>query len=187
MSWPEPYLQPDRNQDCGFYSAAYVARCLGHPDVTAEQVKAWREETSRHETYHAGAVLGAEVRRFWDVFDDEPARKIFWLGPGAEDWVRGWLADGWIAQIAVHRIPEMGHAAVLLEASDDGVLLMDPIFGHMTEPWGWFLGPGTRDGRGRDGDWYGSAPDGRKFYGCHYVEGWYRARVAETATTGTEG
>ena len=27
--WPEPYLQPDRNQDCGFYTTAYIVRCLG--------------------------------------------------------------------------------------------------------------------------------------------------------------
>lgn len=178
MTWPEPYLQPDRTKDCGYYSAAYIARCLGHPEVTAGQVKAWREETTKHEAYFAADALGAEVRRFWDVFGDKPERKIFWLGPDAREWVRGWLADGWIAQLQVHRIAAMGHAVVLLEASDDGVLLMDPIYGHMTEPWGWFLGPGARNGRQGE-RWMGSAPDGREFYGCHFVEGWYRKSGSE--------
>jgi hypothetical protein len=169
--WPEPYLQPDRRKDCGFYAAAYVARCLGYPETSAGQVKAWREATTRHEAYYVTAELGAETRRFWDVYGDEPARKTFWLGPGTEEWVRDWLADEWIAQLNVHRVPEMGHAVVLLEADAYGVLLMDPIYGHITEPWGWFLGPGVR--AGCDG-WPGSAPDGRAFYGCHHIEGWYR-------------
>ena len=173
MTWPEPYLQPDRTKDCGFYAAAYIARCLGRQDITAEQVKAWRAATTRHEAYYVTAELGAETRRFWDVFGDGPERKIFWLGPDAEEWVRGWLAGGWIAQLQVHRIPEMGHAVVLLEASDNGALLMDPIYGHITEPWGWLLGPGARNGR-ETPDWLSPAPDGREFYGCHYVEGWYR-------------
>jgi hypothetical protein len=154
--FPEPYLQPDRQQDCGYYAAAYVARYLGHPDVTAGQIKTWRAETRYHETQYARRALGAEMRTFLDVYEDVPARRIFWMGPGGEDWVRGWLADGWIAHASVHRIPAMGHAVVLLEAKDDGVLLMDPIYGHITEPWPWFLGigPGT--------------------HGCHFIEGWYR-------------
>lgn len=171
--WPEPYLQPNPREDCSYYAAAYIARCLSRPDVTAEQVKAWRYKTTRHETYFAEAELGAEVRRFWDVYGDEPERKIFWLGPGAEEWVRGWLDDGWIAHVNVHRIREMGHAVVLLGYDRDGVALMDPISGHMTEPWGWFLGPGARNGRSEK-HWPGSAPDVRDFYGCHFIEGWYR-------------
>lgn len=167
---PAPYLQPDHKQDCGFYAAAYIARCLGHPEVTAERIKAWRAETRKHEAYYAREALGAEYRTFWDVYGDEPERKIFWMGPDAEAWVRDWLADGWIAAVNLHRIAEMGHAAAVLGARDDGVLLMDPIYGHVTEPWGWFLGPGVRNGPG----WPGSAPDGRAFHGCHFIEGWYR-------------
>lgn len=162
-AFPEPYLQPDRQQDCGYYAAAYMARCLGHPDVTADQVKAWRAETRYHETQYARRVLGAEMRTFWDedhvvstVTSGEERRRWFWLGPGLQGWVTGWLFTGWIAQVMLHRIPEMGHAAVLLDASEDGVLLMDPIYGHVIEPWDWFLGigPGT--------------------CGCHFIEGWYR-------------
>ena len=171
-TWPEPYLQPDRKQDCGFYAAAYLARCLGHPDVTAEQVKAWREETRYHESAYIHHVLGAQWRRFWDVFGDEPARKVFWLGPGTQGWVRDWLARGWIAQACVHRIADMGHAVVLLGATDDGVLLMDPIYGHVTEPWDWFLGPGAR----RDDEPF--TPNRC----CHFIEAWYKP-----AATGTGG
>ena len=36
--WPEPYLQPNPREDCGYYATAYIARCLGRSDVTAEQV-----------------------------------------------------------------------------------------------------------------------------------------------------
>jgi hypothetical protein len=173
--WPEPYLQPDRTKDCGYYAAAYVARCLGYPETTAEQVRQWRAETTRHEAYHAHFALGAEMRTHWTEFRDGPGRAIFWQGPDAGDWARRWLADGWIAQMAVHRIAEMGHAVVALEASDEGVLLMDPIYGHVVEPWDWFLGPGPRAGRQ---DWPGSTADGRAFHGCHYVEGWYRAAAS---------
>ena len=72
------------------------------------------------------------------------------MGPGGEAWVRGWLADGWIGYATVFRVPDMGHAVAVLGAGDDGVLLMDPLSGHVTEPWDWFLGIGP----------------GR--YGCHY-------------------
>jgi len=154
--FPEPYLQPDRNKDCGYYTAAYIARCLGHPDVTAEQVKAWRAETRYHETAYARRVLGAETRTFWDVYGDGPERRIFWMGQGAQDWLRGWLADGWVGHAQVFRIPEMGHAVAVLGVTDEGVLLMDPLSGHITEPWEWFLGIGPGK------------------HGCHFMEGWYR-------------
>jgi hypothetical protein len=162
-TFPEPYLQPDRNMDCGFYAAAYIARCLGRPEVTAEQVKAWRGETHTHEDRYAAVVLAAEVRTFWGECTDLTAsvadalrRGQFWMGPGTGEWVRSWLADGWIAHVEVHRIAAFGHAVVLLDASDDGVLLMDPLCGYVTEPWDWFLGSGA------------GTP------GAHYVAGWYR-------------
>jgi hypothetical protein len=162
-TFPEPYLQPNPREDCGFYSAAYVARCLGRPEVTAGQVKAWRAETRRHEDRYAADALGAEARTFWDELTNrrEPMadalrRGKFWMGPGAGEWVRSWLADGWVAHVEVHRIAAFGHAVVLLDASDDGVLLMDPLSGHVIEPWDWFLGSGPMT----------QAP--------HYVAGWYR-------------
>jgi len=168
-AWPEAYLQPDRQKDCGYYAQAYLCRCLGHPDVTAEQVKAWRAETSIHETRYAVNVLGAQYRGIAGLTEAE--RRTFWLGPGTGHWLAQQLADGWIAQVLLHRIWDMGHAAVLLGYDDSGVQLMDPIYGHITEPWGWFLGPGPRDGKP---NWPGSAPDGREFYGCTFIEGWYR-------------
>jgi hypothetical protein len=176
-AFPEPYLQPDRNKDCGYYAQAYLCRCLGHPEVTAGQVMSWREETRTHEARYAANVLGADIRHLWHYQEDEAVRRLFWLGPGTRDWVLGWLAHGWIAQVALHRIKPMGHGAVLLDADDDhGVILMDPIYGHVLEPWDWFLGPGPKDGRA---DWPGSAPDGREFYGCTYIEGWYRPARSE--------
>jgi hypothetical protein len=170
-AWPEPYLQPDRHKDCGYYAAAYVARCLGYPDVTAEQGKEWRAETRVHEVMYAANVHGAEMLTHWTEYRDSPERKVFWQGPRAKDWTRRWLDGGWISQVCLHRIPDMGHAVVVLGYSADGVLLMDPIYGHVTEPWGWFLGPGPK---AECPDWPGKAPDGRPFYGCHFIEGWYR-------------
>jgi hypothetical protein len=165
-AFPPPYLQPNRKEDCGFYAAAYIARCLGHPETTAEQVKAWRAENAYHEDRYAPRALGAEMRTFWDECTDDSAsmaenlkRGKFWMGPGTEDWVRSWLDGGWIAHVEVHRITTLGHAVVLLDASDDGPLLMDPLCGHVVEPWDWFLGsgPGT--------------------HGAHHVAGWYRPAV----------
>ena len=174
-TWPEPYLQPNPREDCGYYATAYIARCLGHPDVTAEQVKAWRGETRKHEAMYPRDELGARMLRHWDVHGDSPERKVFWMGPHAEQWVRGWLEGGWIASVMLHRISGMGHGAAVLGCSDEGVLLMDPLYGHIIEPWGWFLGPGPK---AECDVWPAAAPDGRAFYGCHYIEGWYRKRGA---------
>jgi hypothetical protein len=167
-AFPEPYLQPSRSQDCGFYAAAYLARCLGHPEVTAGQVRAWRAETCRHEDHYASVALGAEMRTFWDACTDDTTsmaenlkRGRFWMGPGSEEWVRSWLADGWIAHVEVMRISAFGHAVVLLDASDEGVLLMDPLYGHVIEPWDWFLGSGAGT------------------HGAHHVAGWYRPPMPE--------
>ena len=140
-----------------------MCRTIGHPETTAEQVKAWRAETRCHEDHYARRALGAEVRTFWDACTDPAAslaenlkRGKFWMGPGTGEWVRSWLADGWIAHVEVMRISAFGHAVVLLGASDEGALLMDPLYGHITEPWEWFLGIGPGK------------------HGCHFIEGWYR-------------
>ena len=108
--------------------------------------------------------------RFWDVYDDAPARKVFWLGPGAQGWVRDWLArrvDS--AGHAVHRIPAWATRSSCSSASDDGVLLMDPIYGHVTEPWDWFLGPGAQ----RDDEPF--TPNRC----CHFIEAWYKPAATE--------
>jgi hypothetical protein len=48
---------------------------------------------------------------------------------------------------------------------------MDPVFGHIIESWDWFLGPGPK---AEAPEWPGSAQDGRPWYGCHFIESWYR-------------
>jgi hypothetical protein len=153
--FPAPYLQPDRMKDCGYYTAAYIARCLGQPDVTAGQIKAWRAETRYHEDHYCHRVLGAEIRTYADEPDEERS-KTWWLGPGTEEWVRSYVDDGWIGHATVWRIPDIGHSVALLGAADAGVLLMDPIYGHIIEPWGWFLGIGSGK------------------HGCHRIDAWYR-------------
>ena len=158
-AFPEPDLQPARNQDCGYYTAAYVAHCLGHPDVTAGQVKAWRAETHYSEERYSQRVLGAEIRTYADEYG-EATFKSWWLGPGTDGWIRDWLSAGWIAHATVHRIPDFGHAVAVLGAAAEGVLLMDPLCGHVVEPWEWFLGIGPGK------------------HGCHRIDGWYRKGIA---------
>lgn len=158
-AWPEPYFQPDRMRDCGFYAAAYIVRCLGDETATAGTVKEWRELTHYHEIAYPRDVTGAETRTFTDRDVPDGARARWYMGPGGREWVEGWLADGWIAYANVFRVPHTAHAVAVLDADADGVLLMDPLSGHLTEPWDWFLGIGPGK------------------YGCHYIEAWYRAAV----------
>lgn len=180
-AWPDAYLQPDRRKDCGFYAAAYIARCAGFPGATAADVMAWRESARFGDVHYAAQALGAEMYSFTDAEREggEDARRPFWLGPAARPWLEGRLDGGWIAMVQVNRIREMSHAVVALECSDAGVLLMDPIYGHMTEPWDWFLGPGPK---AECADWPGTAADGRPFFGCHFIEGWYRMPMTEEAS-----
>src|SRR5262249_28958902 len=109
------------------------------------------------EWMYPALVLGHPVERFWDWMDkDEAERLRFWLGADTRAWVEQRLARGQVAVVQVHRIATMAHALVLLERQGDaGVLLMDPLYGHVVESWDWFLsiGPGN--------------------HGCHHVEGWY--------------
>jgi hypothetical protein len=159
--WPEPYYQPDRTQDCGFYTAAYIARCLGYSNVTAEAVKQWRAQTTTHEDFYVHRVYGVPLIRWWDYQGDEIERQKFWLGPDQRQWFTERLR-GHIAHVEVFRIPTMGHAVVALEARDEGVLLMDPIYGHVVEPWDWFLSIGAGN------------------HGCHYVAAFYPLPNATT-------
>lgn len=154
--WPEPYIQPNPKQDCTFYAAAYIARCLGWPETTAQDVIDWRERENRYEHHFLIERDGVETRRWWDDRDDEDERRRWWLGPGGREWVQRWIRDGWIGYVHIHRIAEMSHAVVLLDATDEGALLMDPIYGHVVEPWDWFLG------------------DGPGNHGAHHIQGWHR-------------
>lgn len=161
--WPAPYLQPERHTGCIEHSTAYLCRCLGYADVTADQIGAWRDNghtDGKHywEGMYPSLVLGhAKPQRFWQFYDsDEAEQRRFWLGPGTRPWVEQHLAAGHLALVQLHRIPTMAHAVVLLEArGDEGVFLMDPIYGHVVESWDWFLGIGPGN------------------HGCHHVEGWY--------------
>lgn len=157
--WPEPLLQPDKKKDCMIYSTAYLCRCLGYADVTPEQVRAYREET-RFKEVHFPETLGIAMDCYWR-YEDEQRWKQFWLGVEQKAWVQQRLAQGYLALAAVHRVPEMGHIVVLLDADETGVLLADPALGHVCETWEWFLGTGARKP------------------GCHRIDGWYR--LPETA------
>lgn len=142
--WPEPYLQPDRTKDCGFYSVAYIGQCFGL-DVTADDVKAWRAETNRHEDRYLHEVYGIPMRRPEHDRRAGLPYQQWWMGPDQREWVRGMLADS-ICLVHLLRIPTMHHSVVALEAHEDAVLLMDPIYGHVVESWDWFLGPGPGTG-----------------------------------------
>ena len=139
--WPAPYLQPDPHRDCHLYATAYVARCLGKPDATAEAVRALFDSGKREEVYPERET-GAPMRAYWREAGGYK-NKVWWLGPHAERWVRFWLRRGWVGLAHIHRIPDMTHCVALLEADDDGVLIMDPIYGFKREPWAFFLGPGA--------------------------------------------
>ena len=157
MGWPAEYLQPNPQRDCTFYAAAYLARCLGHPDVTAQDVMDWRESTGWHEDRYLQQALSVETRSWWDDKDDDAKRRRWWLGPDGREWVTWWLDDGWVGYAEVHRIPEMYHAVAVLQADEDGVVLMDPVHGFIAEPWDWFLGIGAGT------------------YGCHRISSWHRS------------
>jgi hypothetical protein len=152
---------------CSFYAIAYLCRALGHPDTTAQQVMAWREETHCHESQYPKRALGLEMVSWWqyahrDATPEKEAERLrFWLGPNGRPWVEQFLHTGYLGLGNIHRIPELHHCVAVLEASDAGVLLMDPVAGFVTEPWAWFLGPGAG-------------------HGCHRIEAWYRLPQEDT-------
>lgn len=151
--WPAPLLQPDKKKDCLLYSVAYLCHCFGFTSVTVELVKAFRQQMRLKEV-HYPEELGLEMECYWR-YEDEQQWKRFWLGMEQKVWVQEHLAQEHLALVSIHRVPEMGHSVVLLEADETGVLIADPATGHVHETWEWFLGmgPGT--------------------HGCHRIEGWY--------------
>lgn len=153
-AWPEPLIQPDVKKDCLIYSTAYLCHCLGYPEITVEQIRQYRAETGWIESSFPGERLPIKSDHWWHYKLPDDYR-LFWLGKEQRGWVEQHLAQGQLAIVCIHRIPEMGHIVVLLESDETGVLLADPVSGHVRENWDWFLGigPGT--------------------HGCHRIEGWY--------------
>lgn len=155
--WPAPLLQPNRQKDCGFYAVAYLCQCLGYPEVTPEQVRDFREQEHKWEGMFPKVRCNLSIERFWDYIDkDEEERKRYWLGPDTRQWVEQHLASDQIALVVVERVTGMAHMVVLLESrGDEGVYLMDPLYGHCVESWEWFLSIGAGK------------------HGAHHIDGWY--------------
>lgn len=165
-SWPDAYYQPDPSKDCQFYTTAYICRCLGYSDVTAQDVMTFRHtprgEAGRFwsEAHYPEEVCGLEMLPYWrDMDEAHHFNDRWWLGPSQRAWVEQMLADGWIAYAHVMRSTVMSHAVTLLEARGDaGVFMMDPVHGPVVESWKWFLSSGPHHG-----NW------------CHRIEAWYQA------------
>lgn len=155
--WPAPLLQPNRNEGCFIHSIAYLCHCFGCTEVTPEQVQAFRESEHKWEGMFPSLRCDLELERYWDyVNKDEEERRRYWLGSGVRSWVERHLAQGQISVVIVERVPGLAHALVLLESrGDEGVFVMDPLYGHRLDTWEWFLsiGPGN--------------------HGCHHIDGWY--------------
>lgn len=149
--WPAPVRQAPGSDDCALAAAAFVCRLFGR-DVSIEDVRrargSWAPEVfPKRVVGIAGATIGEH--------HDERA---WWLGSSTRPWVEGWLAGGHVG-LAIVDVghPSMDHAVVALEASLDGVLVMDPARGLTTMSWPAFLGPGPGPNRRthRIEAWYG--------------------------------
>lgn len=154
--WPAPLLQPDRHKDCLLYSVAYLCHCFGYPEVTPEQVRAFRAEQGLQESTYPATMCRISSDHHWLHTREKQAFQRFWLGPHQRSWVERSLASGRVGLISVERTPGRAHSLVLLEnQGETGVLVMDPLYGHRIDTWEWFLsvGPGH--------------------HGCHRIDGWY--------------
>lgn len=143
------------------YSVAYLCRCFGRADITPEQVQSFRASEHKWEGMFPHVRCGLDLERAWRYRgQDEEEWRRYWLGPGTRSWVEKHLASGQIGLVLVERVVGLAHALVVLEScGDEGVLVMDPLYGHKTEDWKWFLsiGPGQ--------------------HGCHHIDGWYRGEI----------
>ena len=157
MDWPAPMLQPTSDTGCIEHSVAYIAHCLGFTHVTPQMVADAKGAESPAAERYVPHCLGYPVDLWWHHKDENDIKRMYWLGANARLWVEYHLRAGEIALVIVERVPNRAHALVLLESrGDDGVLVMDPLYGHRTEPWPWLLGLGA----------------GR--HGAHHIAGWYR-------------
>lgn len=157
-SWPNPLLQPDPHDGCIHYSVAYICHCFGYTMVVPEQVQIFREQTHKLEAMFPILNCNLQMKRHWDDYEhDKEEWQRYWLGPTTRLWVEWHLSHGYTGLVIVERIAGKAHALVVLEGrGDDGVFVMDPLYGHRVERWEWFLsvGPG--------------------YHGCHHIDGWYK-------------
>jgi hypothetical protein len=162
--WPTPLLQPDPHDGCILYSVTYLCHCFGHTEVTPKQVQTFREQTRKLEAMFPQWHCGLHMKRHWDHYDTDQAEwQRYWLGPTAQSWVETHLNQGYIGLVIVERVVGRAHAIVVLEShGDEGIFVMDPLYGHRVETWEWLLsaGPGQ--------------------HGCHHIDGWY-SREGEVA------
>lgn len=154
-SWPPALLQPDPSTGCIDYAVAYLCHCLGHPEVTPADVCAFNDSHICRYDYPKHR-FGAEMETYWKVVKDEQKRRWWWLGKEGRPWVEDWLQRGYLGAVTVERVQGRAHAVIVLDGDDDGVLLMDPLYGHCVEPWDWFLSVGAGN------------------HNAHHLNGWYK-------------
>ncbi len=161
---PSPLLQSDPHEGCILFSVAYLCHCFGHHDVTPEQVQAFREQTHKQEAMFPQLKCGLQMKRHWDHYEESKEEwQRYWLGPLTRSWVEQQFTEGYIGLVIVERTAGRAHALVALESrGEEGIYVMDPLYGHRVDTWEWFLavGPG--------------------YHGCHHIDGWYKQKGRAT-------
>jgi len=159
VKWTDPVLQSDPHEGCILCSVAYICHCFGHTGITPDQVQVFREQTRKLEAMFPQWHCGLQMKRHWDHYDDDKEEwQRYWLGPATREWVARHLREGYIGLVIVERVVGKAHALVVLEScGEEGVLVMDPLYGHRVDTWEWFLAVGPRS------------------HGCHHIDGWYRS------------
>ena len=161
MPWAEVPLQPTGSGDCELYATAYITRLFGH-SATPEVVRSWAEETRFLKARYPEKVHG--VKASWGCWTAAAGLDVaisYSQYPGFAEWVRAYAAHGCVGLAIMHLRADYGHAVVILEADESGVLLADSCRGLVRDPWEFFKCP---------------IPDGFPTR----VEAWYRVPVAGT-------
>lgn len=120
---------------CGPYAVSYLAGLLGDPR-TPEEVEGF-DASYRDGAFYPEKALGIHpVWRMYGGGRQIPGGIMFGFSPGFRLWCRAYAKTGCVGFAHVFLTERIGHAAVLLEADEDGVLLADPARGLVRDRWG---------------------------------------------------
>lgn len=137
QEWPDIPLQPPGSEDCELYATSYLTTLLGERR-TPEQVRNWPEKGQRSQGFYPMHALG--IAPVWMMYwgpagTQMPLGIMYSFSPGFRDWCKAYVKHGCVGYAHVFLVERLGHAVVLLEADDEGVLLADPVRGLVRDTW----------------------------------------------------
>jgi hypothetical protein len=163
MKWEIPPLQDPNSNDCEKFAVAYICRLLGF-NTDWKDVKEWVDKERRVVDLYPYFVHGIQPEwSWWDVGKNplpKGVSKVYLPSYSRHEQFKDFIFEnlnkGCVGYASTFHVDWIGHALVLLEADEEGVLFADSARGLVKDTWDKFINPLGKEHRyvSRVQTWY---------------------------------